>query len=84
MGLGEEAGEAESGDSSQLLQKAMDSNEPDLQRLSAANMGQLGMAAYTGLLYKALRVRDDAVREAAFRALGDIQQHVGQGLPSPV
>ena len=42
------------------------------------------MAAYTGLLYASLRNREPQVREAAFRALGDIQLHIGQSLPSPM
>jgi HEAT repeat protein len=82
--LGQEAGEAIDGDSSALLRKALEEGSPLIQSLSAANMGQLGLAAYTGLLYTTLRHRDSEVREAAHRALCNIQLQMGYPLPSPI
>ena len=82
-GLGQEVGAATGGDAAELLRKALEQGQPEIQRLSAANMGQLGLANQTGLLYTTLRHRDDRVREAAFRALGDLQLHIGRALPSP-
>lgn len=72
------------GDSSVLLRRALEQGGPEIQLLSAINIGQMGFAAHTGVLYALLRNREPQVREAAFRALGDIQLHVGQSLPAPI
>ena len=66
-----------------LLQKALEEGEPEIQALSALNIGQLGLTANVGLLYAALRHRSDEVRQAAHRALGEIQLQLGTPLPDP-
>lgn len=66
-----------------LLEKALEEGEPQVQALSALNMGQLGMVGSTSLLYAALRHRSDDVRQAAHRALGEIQLQLGTPLPDP-
>lgn len=68
----------------ELLRLALERGDDEIQRLSIANIGQLGLLTYTGLLYAALRHRSDDVRETAHRALADIQLRAGQPLPSPL
>jgi HEAT repeat protein len=66
-----------------LLLMAMTDGDPQLQSLSVANIGQLGIAAHVSELYMALRHQDQAVRDAAYQALGELQLQIGQPLPSP-
>lgn len=56
---------------------------PDLQSISALAMGQLGMANNIIDLYQALLYREPVVRDAAHRALAELQARIGQQLPAP-
>jgi HEAT repeat protein len=67
-----------------FLVRALEEGDPEIQRLSVTNLGQLGMVAHVGLVYTALRHRSPQVREAAHRALGDLQLQLGHPLPAPV
>ncbi len=79
--LGDEAGAAVEAD--MLLSKALEEGDSMVQMLAAANMGQLGLVQHLSLLYLALRHRSEAVRDAAMRAIGDLQAQTGQNLPAP-
>ncbi len=68
----------------QMLLRAMQEGELDVRVFAAANLGQLGLASNTRPLYAALRDRQAEVREAAHRALADLQAQIGQPLPVPV
>lgn len=65
----------------QMLVKALEQGAPEVQTLSAGALGQLGLAANVGVLYAALENDQSPVREAAYRALGDLQQQIGHPLP---
>lgn len=67
----------------QLLLRALQEGEPEVRVLSAATLGQLGMADTAKPLYTALCDRNAALREAAYRALGELQLQMGSMLPSP-
>lgn len=56
---------------------------PTVQSLSATAIGQLGMTTRVGDLYQALLYRDQPVRDAAHRALTEIQVLMGESLPAP-
>lgn len=56
---------------------------PSVQSLAATAMGQLGMTGRVGDLYQALLYRDQPVRDAAHRALAEIQVQMGESLPAP-
>jgi HEAT repeat protein len=68
----------------QLLQKALEEGDADVQMLAALNMGQLGIINDMGLLYTALRHHNGQVRSAAYQALSELQLKMGQPLPSPI
>jgi HEAT repeat protein len=65
------------------LVDALTQGGPSLQSLSAQAMGQLGMTARVADLYQALLYRDGPVRDAAHRALAELQIRMGEVLPAP-
>ena len=67
----------------ELLAAAQRGSDPLIRELATATIGQLGLIDYIKLLYEALNDRETSVREIAYRALGDIQMRMGQGLPAP-
>lgn len=67
----------------EILLKALNEGAPEIQRLSVANIGQLGLANHMDILYSALRHQNEEIRETAFRALGDLQLQIGRPLPAP-
>lgn len=67
----------------EFLMKALNEGAPEIQRLSVANIGQLGLANHIDILYAALRHQNEQIRETAFRALGDLQLQIGKPLPAP-
>jgi HEAT repeat protein len=67
-----------------VLLRALQEGNDDIRRLSAVALGQLGVAANTKPLYSALRDRQPAVREAAYRALAALQGQMGVILPAAV
>lgn len=71
-------------DTSAYLLKVLDDGEPELQVLAVTTIGQLGLVAYAPVLYSALQHQNSAVREAALRALSELQMHIGKPLPSPI
>ncbi len=80
--LGEDAIE-EDQDIQDILRMALHDNDPIIQELTVTNIGQLGLVEFTDVLYRALRSENVQVRTAAYRALGNFQQHLGDALPSP-
>jgi hypothetical protein len=68
----------------QMLLKALQEGEPAVKQFAAAALGQLGLTNTTKPLYSALRDRQPEVREAAHRALAEIEAQIGQPLPAPV
>jgi HEAT repeat protein len=71
------------GAGTQILIKAMHEAEPDFRALSAQALGQLGEVTALKPLYDALRDRQQEVRSAAHRALGELELQLAEGLPSP-
>jgi HEAT repeat protein len=68
----------------EALAVALGDEDPNMITLSAQAISQLGLVDQTEALYAALKSRDPAVRSAAFRALGTMQQRIGNALPAPV
>jgi HEAT repeat protein len=67
-----------------VLLKALQEGDAAVKMLAAADLGQLGVASTTRSLYAALRDRQEEVREAAHRALADLELQIGKSLPAPV
>ncbi|MCB9455202.1 MAG: HEAT repeat domain-containing protein [Anaerolineaceae bacterium] len=65
-----------------VLLRALQEGDDGIRLLSAAALGQLGVAANTKPLYTALRDRQPEVREAAYRALAALQGQMGIPLPA--
>jgi HEAT repeat protein len=68
----------------QVLLRALQEGEPDVKLYAAGSLGQLGAVNMAKPLYGVLRDRRAEVREAAYRALADLQLQMGQPLPAPV
>ncbi len=68
----------------QILRRALEEGDPDVQFFAVSNIGQLGLYDQTGIIYTALRHRESFVRDAAYRALADIQLQIDEELPTPV
>jgi HEAT repeat protein len=68
----------------QMLIKALQEGDTNVRVYAAIASGQLGLATSTKPLYGSLRDRQPEVREAAHRALGDLQMQMGESLPSPI
>jgi HEAT repeat protein len=58
--------------------------EPEIRALAARALGQLGEVGSLKALYTALRDRQEEVRAAAHRSLGELEMQIGQALPAPV
>jgi HEAT repeat protein len=65
------------------LSHALREGDPVLKTISATAIGQLGLVTNVADLYEALLYRDATVRDAAHRALADIQARIGEALPAP-
>lgn len=68
----------------QLLSVALEGGEPVARLLAAMTMGQLGLLDAIRQLYRALYDQEEAVRDAAYRALAELQEKMGRALPAPV
>lgn len=68
----------------QMLMRALQEGEPEIQQLAAAVIGQLGLASVGKALYGAMRDRQPQTRDTAYRALAHLQALIGQPLPAPV
>ncbi|RMG76061.1 MAG: HEAT repeat domain-containing protein [Chloroflexi bacterium] len=68
----------------ELLKMALNEGNTEIQQLAAVNLGLMGYADQIGVLYRALRHRDETVREAAHRALTYLQLQMGKAIPSPI
>jgi hypothetical protein len=68
----------------QVLLRALQEGDPDVKLYAAGSLGQLGAVNMAKPLYGVLRDRRAEVREAAYRALADMQLQMGQPLPAPV
>ncbi|TVR23036.1 MAG: HEAT repeat domain-containing protein [Anaerolineaceae bacterium] len=80
--VGDLASKRESGE--RLLRRALEEGPAEVQYLAVGNLGQLAAYGQMGTIYSALRHREYYVREAAYRALGDIQMQMGEALPTPI
>jgi HEAT repeat protein len=67
-----------------VMLKALQEGDVPIRSYAAANLGQLGVIEMVKPLYKALRDGRAEVREAAHRALGDLQIQSGLPLPNPL
>ncbi|MDZ4672299.1 MAG: HEAT repeat domain-containing protein, partial [Phototrophicales bacterium] len=67
-----------------LLRKALEEGNTNVQALSVANIGQMGITSQADALYAALRHREPVVRAAAHLGLCYLQSQLGMVLPSPV
>lgn len=67
----------------QMLLRALQEGEPPIRQLASSVIGQLGLVTMLKPLYGALRDRQAEVRDAAHRALADLQMHLGRPLPAP-
>lgn len=68
----------------QMLLKALQEGDDHVRAYAAADIGQIGEVSTARALYAALRDRQPPVREAAHRALAELQQQIGKPLPAPV
>ncbi|MCB9451325.1 MAG: HEAT repeat domain-containing protein [Anaerolineaceae bacterium] len=83
--LGERGEILPSGEGANLaLLRALQEGDEQIRLLSAAALGQLGLAANAKPLYSALRDRQPEVRDAAYRALAALQGQIGIPLPAVV
>ncbi len=67
-----------------LLRKALEEGDVEIQALSVANIGQLGITHQADALYAALRHREAVVRAAAHLGLSHLQAQMGVSLPAPM
>jgi HEAT repeat protein len=67
-----------------LLRKALEEGDVEIQALSVANIGQLGIIHQADALYAALRHREPVVRAAAHLGLCHLQAQLGMALPAPL
>lgn len=67
-----------------LLRKALEEGDVEIQALSVANIGQLGITHQADALYAALRHREAVVRAAAHLGLSHLQTQLGISLPAPM
>jgi HEAT repeat protein len=65
------------------LMQGLQEGEPPLKAMAATALGQLGKVDAVIPLYAALVDKQEAVRAAAQRALGDLQLYIGEPLPTP-
>jgi HEAT repeat protein len=79
--LGQDLESPEIGD--QMLAQGLQEGEPQIKAMSAITLGQLGRVETINPLYAALVDRQETVRAAAHRALGDLQMYIGEALPAP-
>lgn len=86
LGWAREMGDAlpQNADGYGMLQMALQEGEVLYRSLAALASGQLGLLDNVRGLYEALYDEHDVVREAAHRALADLQQRLGTPLPAPV
>lgn len=66
-----------------MLLKALQEGDSEIRVYAASDLGQLGIASTTRSLYAALRDKKAEVREAAHRALADLELQIGRSLPTP-
>jgi HEAT repeat protein len=69
--------------SAQILARVLKEGNAEERTLAALTLGALGTVDSLKPLYAALRDRQDAVRAAAYRALGALQEHTDTALPLP-
>lgn len=67
-----------------VLLKAMQEGESDIRSYATANVGQLGLETMAKPLYMVLRDKKSEIRDAAHRALAELQMQMGKALPAPV
>jgi HEAT repeat protein len=62
----------------------MQEGETNVRTFAASDLGQLGIASTARSLYGALHDKKPEVRDAAHRALAELELQMGKPLPSPV
>ncbi|MFN8377347.1 MAG: HEAT repeat domain-containing protein [Anaerolineae bacterium] len=67
----------------QVLVRVLQEGDSQERALAALNLGSLGVTSSLRPLYAALRDRQDGVRAAAYRALGDLQSRTALAIPLP-
>lgn len=67
----------------QMLLKALNEGEAEIRVFAASDLGQLGVASTSRSLYAALCDKHSGVRDAAHRALAELQMQIGKPLPAP-
>jgi HEAT repeat protein len=67
-----------------MLAKALRDKNAQVRILAATDLGQLGAAHMSPVLYTALRDQKGEVRDAVYRALAELQTQIGKSLPAPV
>ncbi len=66
-----------------LLRMATQDDDAQIRYLAITTIGQLGIVVHVDRLYRALFDPHEAVRDAAQRALSNLQIKIGEALPAP-
>ncbi len=69
--------------SNEVLQQALKDKNLEIRKISAVALGQMGAAEAARLLYLGLADPEPAIREAAHKALVELQTKIGDTLPDP-
>jgi HEAT repeat protein len=67
----------------QVLINALQEGDPQIRQLAARTLGQMGEITAARPLYQALQDRQEDVRIAAHRSLGELAMYMGKPLPAP-
>jgi HEAT repeat protein len=78
---GQDLASPELGD--QMLTQGLQEGDPQIKAMAAVTLGQLGRVETINPLYAALIDKQETVRAAAHRALGDLQMYLGEPLLAP-
>jgi HEAT repeat protein len=69
----------------QVFEEAITQTEDPLIRMMAAiTVGQIGHYPMIDKIYDALKDEQEAIRDTAYRTLGDLQLQLGRPLPAPI
>lgn len=68
----------------ELLRYALQHDDPQVQQLAVATVGQLGLTEMVGEAYAELGHQEETIRDTAYRALADLQLQSNSPLPAPV
>ncbi len=65
----------------ELLNMAMREPQSEIRQIATTTSGQLGVYENTPDIYQLLNDQEDIIRDAAYRALSDLQMRMGEPLP---